>query len=161
MATIVFVRPLLLILVVLGTVLTAVALFTPGWRGNTGLVTRDCGGGCGDWWDFQPGWLRTVIVLMILAFVVEIILLIWAALSFLGICLPGMHFPLAFLCGLAAVLLIVSISVYAAEDGREIVGYAGNGTVGYSYWIAVLAAVVMVLATFAACGVAGFSKMTV
>lgn len=55
------VRPLFIVVVLIGTALTAVSMFTPGWRYfttenydfNTGIIIDSCGSleGCFDWWD--------------------------------------------------------------------------------------------------------------
>ncbi|KAL7076708.1 hypothetical protein ACQ4LE_003980 [Meloidogyne hapla] len=166
--TFVFIRPLLLILIGLSIVLTAAALFSPSWRGNVGLITRDCSnvyippGQCGQWWDYQPFWLRSVIVLMIISLATEILILLWATLAFLGICLPPKtYIPLALLCGLSTILLITSIILYALKDWREINGYINNPTLGYSFWTAVVASIIMISATFVACGIAGLVKLAI
>uniref|UniRef100_A0A914HK58 Protein kinase domain-containing protein n=1 Tax=Globodera rostochiensis TaxID=31243 RepID=A0A914HK58_GLORO len=144
MATVIFLRPLLLTLVLFATILTGVALFTPSWRGEIGLISTNCsGGGCGPWWDNQPGWYQTVIILVILAFVVELVAVTWAALSWVGFCPTALNFPLGFLCAVAAALLIASITTFAAGNPHEIVGMSSHAHLGYSYWLAVLSAILM------------------
>ncbi|KAL3104832.1 hypothetical protein niasHT_024031 [Heterodera trifolii] len=162
MATVVFLRPLLLSLVIFATVLTGVALFTPAWRGDMGLISTNCGGGgCGPWWDNQPGWYQTVIILVILAFIVELVVLTWTALSWVGFCPAALNFPLGFLCAVAATLLIASIATFATGNPDQIVGKSSHVHLGYSYWLAVISALLMVFATILACGVAGLlSKLT-
>ncbi|KAI1728590.1 tight junction protein, claudin-like domain-containing protein [Ditylenchus destructor] len=171
------IKPLFIILVAIGTALTAIAMFTPGWRlfengPEIGIITRNCDGisnnaECGDWWDDQPDWAKAVIVLVIIAFVIEIIVLIWSVMSLMAFYTPSMFYPLPILTGLAAALLIAAIAVYSAEENQTIsAGEAppssinSESSVGYSFWIAVAAMVVMVVATFFGCIVAAISGNT-
>ncbi|KAF7638946.1 hypothetical protein Mgra_00001470 [Meloidogyne graminicola] len=175
--TFIFIRPLFLILIGLSIVLTGVALFTPNWRGNVGLITRDCtnnnnyilpsfsGVGrteyCGNWWDYQPFWLHTVIVLIITAIIIEIITLLWSILTFIGLCLPRTFIPLNLFCGLSTILLISSILIYILNDWKEIIGYINNPTLGYSFWIAVVASIIMISATAISCIISGLIKINI
>lgn len=60
----IIIRPLFIVVVLIGTALTAVSMFTPGWRNyemgngnlNTGIIISSCGDsnslqGCIDWWE--------------------------------------------------------------------------------------------------------------
>lgn len=53
-------RPFFIVAVLIGTSLTAISIFTPGWRNyaseHVGIITRPCSysdslSGCDNWWN--------------------------------------------------------------------------------------------------------------
>lgn len=57
---------------------------------------------------------------MVLAFVIEIIIVIWTMFSFIPICIPSLFIPVPFLTGITAILLIISVTVYSVNIQKEI-----------------------------------------
>ncbi|CAL2049406.1 CBN-CLC-1 protein [Caenorhabditis brenneri] len=136
-------------------ILTAIALFTPSW--NTiennvknlnhqdwnGLMPWSCignsgGSTCQDWWANLPGWMRCVVVCMIISLIVQIFACIYNLLTCLACCCKKyiIH-PLTLFAVISTILLLIAVIVYAANwssyNGAENSGSA----LGYSFWLAV------------------------
>ncbi|CAD6193099.1 unnamed protein product [Caenorhabditis auriculariae] len=134
-------------------ILTAVALFTPSW--NTlkndfnhpdewnGLMPWTCvahsqGATCHDWWANLPGWMRCVVVCMILALIVEIVAIIWNIITFCACCCKKyiIH-PLTILAVIVTILLLITVIVYAANYTGAFSSPNIENSLGYSYWLTV------------------------
>ncbi|CAP35147.1 Protein CBR-CLC-1 [Caenorhabditis briggsae] len=139
-------------------ILTAVALFTPGW--NTiennvkdvtnggkpdwnGLMPWSCishsqGSTCSDWWAELPGWMRCVVICMILSLIVQIVAIIYNLLTCLACCCKKyiIH-PLTLFAVVSTILLLITVIVYAANWSEFQNGFNTSSQLGYSFWLAV------------------------
>ncbi|CAD5210960.1 unnamed protein product [Bursaphelenchus okinawaensis] len=136
MCTSLILKPTVCFGVFIGTALTAVALFTPGWStykgsGNetvhVGIITYNCGSNdtsslsavssaCKSYVDSRPTWEKAVIGLMFAALILELIVLIWAVFSCLAFCLPNCFPLITILCALATACLVAAIAVYGSKN---------------------------------------------
>ena len=156
-----------IILTVIGLILTLVSLFTPAWRAydtanspSFGLVSYDCGQNtnqlvqqdCYRWWNTREGYEKAVMAFMIIAAIAEIVTLIWAFV--IPKAAPRHYFLAPIIALISAISLLIAFVIYAAKNGDD-VRYlpSASGTlnanhhVGYSFWLAVVAFIFMVLAT--------------
>ncbi|EFO89642.1 hypothetical protein GCK72_023698 [Caenorhabditis remanei] len=157
-------------------ILTAVALFTPSWNTvennvkdithiNTsewnGLMPWSCighsqGGTCSDWWANLPGWMRCVVVCMILSLIVQVFAVIYNLLTCLACCCKKyiIH-PLTLFAVISTILLLIAVIVYAAEWNEFTNGINTGSQLGYSFWLAVgaliLSAGAVILGALAVC----------
>uniref|UniRef100_A0AC34FYR9 Uncharacterized protein n=1 Tax=Panagrolaimus sp. ES5 TaxID=591445 RepID=A0AC34FYR9_9BILA len=152
---------------VIALILTLVSLFTPAWRSyetanspSFGLVSYDCGENqnqlvqqdCNRWWNTREGYEKAVLAFMIIAAIAEIVTIIWALV--IPKAAPRHYFLAPILALIAAIALGVAFIVYAAKNGND-VRYLPSATgtlnanhhVGYSFWLAVVAFIFMILAT--------------
>ncbi|CAI4225566.1 unnamed protein product [Auanema sp. JU1783] len=143
-------------------VLTAVALFTPGWtqvKGapkadvfskSEGIMPWSCAkrwknSDCSEWWKDTPSWQHIVIVCMWMALIIEAFCLAWNLIALLSCCLKSclLH-PIAPASIVVTILLLISVLVYGI-NGKEFVIYSTNphigepGQLGYSFALACVA----------------------
>uniref|UniRef100_A0A914CZ37 Uncharacterized protein n=1 Tax=Acrobeloides nanus TaxID=290746 RepID=A0A914CZ37_9BILA len=158
-------KTIFIIFVFVGTALTVVAMFTPGWAkdksgtNRVGIITSSCQNSknetaCENWFKNQPGWEKAVIVLMVLAFLVEIAVLVWAVVSCLAICCPKLFYPLPTLCSFATIFLVIALTIYGVKNKDQIGSAPKNeqdwnqtSDVGYSFWMGIAAIIVMAIAS--------------
>jgi uncharacterized protein YacL len=156
-----------IVLTILGLILTLVSLFTPAWRSydtanapSFGLVSYDCGtnqnqliqNDCYRWWNTRESYEKWVLAFMILAGIAEIVTLLWAFI--IPKAAPRHYFMAPILALISAIFLLIAFVIYAAKNGDD-VRYLPTATgqlnanhhVGYSFWLAVVAFIFMVLAT--------------
>lgn len=115
---------------------------------------------------------------MIVALIIELVVLIWSLMSYSPACRTGLFYPVPILTLVAAILLVVSVSIFGfnysyymggnpqfsfnypvnpqqvynpAAANAGVLGAFSQVNLGYSYWLAVAAAVVMVVATLLSC----------
>uniref|UniRef100_A0A915D0W0 Uncharacterized protein n=1 Tax=Ditylenchus dipsaci TaxID=166011 RepID=A0A915D0W0_9BILA len=150
-------KPLFIALVAVGTALTAIAMFTPGWRQysssgtediNVGIITRSCGGAsnftaCGDWWDGQPAWMKTLHDLLPALPVLPPTGAVW----------PGRLFSDRGYCRLRR-------QKQDQINGGFPSSLNDEGNIGYSFWVGVGAMLVMIMATFVGCVIGGLSTVS-
>ncbi|EFO99127.1 hypothetical protein GCK72_008132 [Caenorhabditis remanei] len=168
---------------IIGFLLTLVAIFTPGWRsykdketyddiflwdhvilGNgapdLGLISRYCGQGvrevnqydCKSYGRFQLPFEKTTLAFMIIAIIFEVV----SIGCFIGLFSPRarLGMPAFSVTGLAFFSLFVAIVVYGVRMQYKILylqstsyELLANVYLGYSYWIAVIAAICMLIAS--------------
>jgi len=122
--------------------------------------------------------------MVIVALLIEVLVLIWSFMSYSPTCRRFHFYPVPVLTLAAAGLLVVAVSIYGvnysyysggepqfsfnyplnpeqiynpASANMGILGVFSQVSLGYSYWMAVVAAVVMIVATFLACATAATS----
>ncbi|KAE9549419.1 hypothetical protein FO519_007370 [Halicephalobus sp. NKZ332] len=157
------------VLVAIGFLFTLISFLTPGWRhyqngGNEpdfGLVTYSCGSNnnqvnpsdCSAWWKSRQPWEKAVISFMVFAIIFELICLFWAIFSCTAFCCPAVYSPLPVLALISAICLLVAFVVFAAGNPNDIQYLPtvanqlnANNQPGYSFWLCVLAFVIMVIA---------------
>ncbi|CAI2347262.1 unnamed protein product [Caenorhabditis sp. 36 PRJEB53466] len=155
---------------IIGFLLTLVALFTPGWRSykdksgqgapDIGLVSRNCGSGnrqveaydCKAYGRFQLPFEKLTLALMIIAVILEV----FSIGCFIGLFSPRarLGMPAFSTTGLAFISLFVAIVVYGVRMQYK-VAYLQSTTyellanvyLGYSYWLAVIATIVILIAS--------------
>ncbi|KAH7699672.1 CRE-CLC-1 protein [Aphelenchoides avenae] len=91
---------------------------------------------------------------MILAIIVEVAILIWSVLSCFAFCYPSLFYPLPMLSALATIFLLVAVAVFGGKNSAEV---RSDSDLGYSFWIGVVALIVMFLATIVGFGVASIT----
>uniref|UniRef100_A0A9J2PFU5 MARVEL domain-containing protein n=1 Tax=Ascaris lumbricoides TaxID=6252 RepID=A0A9J2PFU5_ASCLU len=172
-------RILYIISVFIMFVLTAAALFTPGWRkfnrrsdgtirfpGSSGLFSFLCassndaggatGGGvdyCKEWFKSSEAWEQAVVICLCVAFAIESVTLVWSIITV--VCSPldtkGASAVLPFLTFLASILVMFAATLYTVKKDTKIgynIGKAyKQSTIGYSFYLAVNACSVGVIAT--------------
>lgn len=152
---------------IIGLLLTLIAVFTPGWRSykghgapDLGLISRYCGQGtrevnqydCKSYGTFKLPFEKTTLAFMIIAVIFEIV----SFGCFLGLFSPRarLGMPAFSVTGLAFLSLFVAIVVYGVRMQYKVLylqstsyELLANVYLGYSYWIAVLAAICMLIAS--------------
>lgn len=152
---------------ILGLILTLVAIFTPGWRSykgsgapDLGLISRYCGQGtrevnqydCKAYGRYQLPFEKFTLAFMILAVMFQVV----SVGCFIGLFSPRarLGLPAASTAGLAFVCLFISIVVYGVRMQYKTMylqsttyELLANVYLGYSYWLAVVATIVMLIAS--------------
>ncbi|CAI4232713.1 unnamed protein product [Auanema sp. JU1783] len=163
--------------IIIAFIFTLIALFTPAWRSykgdgapTFGVVTRDCGHGYRkvfDWdcqkWATKYPFEKITLALLILALFFEIM----AIGCFFGLLSPRLRLqmPAISLSFLAFISLFAAIIIYAVRNEKKTAyllsqtyELLADTSLGYSYWLALIATLFAFLATASAGGVV--SKMT-
>uniref|UniRef100_A0A914C342 MARVEL domain-containing protein n=1 Tax=Acrobeloides nanus TaxID=290746 RepID=A0A914C342_9BILA len=132
-------------------------MFTPGWRysdySNEGVITDHYG-------DLQP-YETAVVVFLFLTLVFEIITILSATYDFFCKTPPPMLLALEVMVYLPAIFLIIVLIIYGAgyKDAHGIgllatsraniplgPGFYPDLSLGYSYWLSLVAAILLVIA---------------
>uniref|UniRef100_A0A8R1IWC4 Uncharacterized protein n=1 Tax=Caenorhabditis japonica TaxID=281687 RepID=A0A8R1IWC4_CAEJA len=152
---------------IIGFLLTLVALFTPGWRSykgqgapDLGLVSRNCGSGnrqveehdCKEYARAQLPFEKCTLAFMIVAVLFEIV----SIACFIGGFSPRARIgvPAVSVTGLAFLCLFLAVVVYGVRMQYK-VAYLQSTTfellanvyLGYSYWIAVIATIFILISS--------------
>ncbi|CAD5207192.1 unnamed protein product [Bursaphelenchus okinawaensis] len=140
-----FLKPAFIVVLIVALAFTAASLFSPAWRkidnySSVGLVTTDCNfQAC--WWygDNRPDWEKPCLALMI-------------------VFVPGAHCGQVFVCVIALAAIVVTLAIYGAKSENAFRGVTpytvappvtvyNTNEFGYSYWLALIAAIFMAIAT--------------
>ncbi|CAB3404786.1 unnamed protein product [Caenorhabditis bovis] len=154
-------------LLLIAFILTIVALFTPGWRSykgsgapDLGLVTRYCGDGnrqvnefdCRAWHKSQLPFEKATLGLVVMALIFEFFSIccffgLFSSRAQLGVPALSTTF-LAFVCMLIAIIVYgVRMQYKIAYLQSTTFELLANVYLGYSYWLAVIAAIFLFFAT--------------
>uniref|UniRef100_A0A1I7S8K6 MARVEL domain-containing protein n=1 Tax=Bursaphelenchus xylophilus TaxID=6326 RepID=A0A1I7S8K6_BURXY len=163
-----YLKPLYLVALIIALVFTTAALFSPAWRriddnNSVGLITSDCYfQAC--WWytDNRASFDHTCLGLMIVAFVLEIFLILASLGMWTRFFVPGAYVCLTAVSFAAMVAIVVTLAIYGAKSENtfrgiipitvappSVTGFQSthNNQFGYSYWLALIGAIFMAIAT--------------